>query len=126
MDHLRVIATVGRLETPPLEPLPSLFDLPTGSFADALVAVATHVAGPLHPFGVESWDLTLHGEAFEALSSDPFSFAGEFLYQGLKRIRVDLLEPVGFVVPSLWPGNDARTEFHVTIEWMARESTESA
>ena len=108
-----------------MEPLPALFDLPTGSFADALVAVATHVAGPLDPFGIESWDLTLHGEAFEALSSDPFSFAGEFLYQGLQRLRMHLLEPAGFVVPSLWPGNEARTEFHSTIEWMPQRQTES-
>jgi len=49
------------------------------SVEGVIVAVATQIAGPLHPFGIESWDLTLHGEAFEALSSDPFSFAGEFL-----------------------------------------------
>jgi hypothetical protein len=107
-----------------LEPLPSLFDLPGGTFEDAVVAVVTHIAGPLDPGGVESWDLTLHGDGYEALSSDPFSFAGEFLYQGLKRIRVDLLGPAGFVVPSLWPCNDARTEFHVPIEWMPQRQTE--
>ena len=107
-----------------MEPLPALFDLPTGSFADALVAVATHVAGPLHPFGVESWDLVLYGEGFDALTSDPFSFAGEFLYQGLKVLQVDLLGPAGFVVPSQWHANEARTEFYVTIEWMARRQTE--
>ena len=108
-----------------MEPLPSLFGLPIGSFADALVAVATHVAGPLHPFGDESWDLVLYGEGFDALTSDPFSFAGEFLYQGLKAIEVDLLGPAGFVVPPLWHANVARTEFHVTIEWRARKQTES-
>jgi hypothetical protein len=41
------------------------------------VSCATHVAGPFHPFGVESWDVTLHGAGFEALSSGPFSFAGQ-------------------------------------------------
>ena len=81
-----------------MEPLPALFDLPVGSFQGVIVAVATHIAGPLHPFGIESWDLTLHGEAFEALSSDPFSFAGEFLYQGMQRPRMHLPEPQGFVV----------------------------
>jgi hypothetical protein len=108
-----------------VEPLPSLFDLPGGAFEGAVVAVVAHVAGPLHPYGVESWDLTLHGDGIEALSSDPFSFSGEFLYQGLKRIRVDLLGPAGLVVPSLWPCNDARTEFHVTIEWAPQRQTES-
>ena len=108
-----------------MEPLPALFDLPVGSFQGVIVAVATHITGPLPPFGIESWDLTLHGEAFEALSSDPFSFAGEFLYQGLQRLRMHLLEPAGFVVPSLWPGNEARTEFHSTIEWMPQRQTES-
>ena len=108
-----------------MELLPSLFDLPPGSFAGALVAVATHVAGPLHPFGVESWDLTLHGDGFEALSSDPFSFAGEFPFQGLKSLRVDLLGPAGFGFPPSWHSNEARTEFHATIEWMARRQTES-
>jgi hypothetical protein len=107
-----------------LEPLSALFDLPGGSFDGVIVAVAVHVAGPLDPGGIESWDLTLHGEAFEALSSDPFSFAGEFLYQGLQRIRLDLLEPAGFVVPSLWPCNEARTEFHSTIEWVPQRQTE--
>jgi len=107
-----------------LEPLPSLFDLPTGSFADSLVAVATHVAGPLHPFGVESWDLVLYGEGFDALTCDPFSFTGEFLYQGFKALA-DLLGPAGFVLPSQWHANEAGTEFHVTIEWMARKQTES-
>ncbi len=114
---------VGPLETP-LEPLPALFDLPGRSFEGVIAAVATYVAGPLHPFGIESWDLTLHGEAFEALSSDPFSFAGEFLCQGLQRVRTHLLEPAGFVVPSLWPGNAARTEFHSSIEWMPQRQTE--
>jgi hypothetical protein len=107
-----------------MEPLPSLFDLAAGSFRSPLVAVAAHVAGPLHPFGIESWDLTLHGEGYEALSSDPFSFAGEFLDQGLKALRVDLLGPAGFVVPLQWPSNDARTEFHVPIEWMPQRQTE--
>ena len=79
-----------------MEPLPSLFDLPAGSFADALVVVATHMAGLLHPFGVQSWDLTLHGEGFDALSSDPFSFAGEFPFEGLTTVRGNLLEPAGF------------------------------
>jgi hypothetical protein len=105
-----------------LEPLPSLFDLPAGAFEEAVVAVATHIAGPLHPYGVESWDLTLHGDGYEALSSDPFSFAGEFLYQGLQRVRANLLGPARFVVPSVWPCNKARTEFYVPIEWTARES----
>ena len=108
-----------------MEPLPSLFDLPTGGFRNALVAVATHVVGPLRPSGVESWDLSLYGEGFEALSSDPFSFAGEFPDQGLKRVRVDLLGPAGFLVPLQWDGNEARTEFHVTIGWMARRQPES-
>ena len=85
-----------------MEPLSALFDLPGGSFEGVIVAVATHIAGPLHPFGIESWDLTLHGEAFEALSSDPFSFAGEFFYQGLRGVRMHLLEPAGFVVRSPW------------------------
>ena len=107
-----------------MEPLPSLFDLPGGSFEGVKVAVASYVAGPLHPFGIESWDLTLHGEAFEALSSDPFSFPGEFLYQGLHRVRAHLLEPAGFVVPSLWPCNEARTEFHSTIEWVPQRQSE--
>ena len=107
-----------------MEPLPSMFDLPGGAFEGAVVAVVAHVAGPLHPYGVESWDLTLHGDGFEALSSDPFSFSGEFLDQGLRRIRVDLLGPAGFVVPSLWPSNDARTEFHVPIEWVPQRQTE--
>ena len=89
---------VGRLETP-LEPLPALFDLPGGSFDGVIVAVATYVAGPLHPFGIESWDLTLHGEAFEALSSDPFSFAGEFLYQGLQRVHNAFAGASGFCRP---------------------------
>ena len=112
-----MIAAVGRRLETPLEPLPSLFDLHGGSFRNALVAVATHVAGPLHPLGVESWDLALYGEGFEALSSDPFSFAGEFQYQGVKSVRVNLLGPAGFLVPPRWHGKDAGTEFHVTIEW---------
>jgi hypothetical protein len=112
-----------RLERP-LKPLPSLFDLPGGAFEGVLVAVAIHIAGPIHPFGVESWDLTLHAEGFEAVSSDPFSFTGEFLHQGLRRIRVDLLGPAGFVVPSRWPSNDARMEYHTTIEWMPQRQTE--
>lgn len=120
-DVRAIAATVGDTA---LEPLPSLFDLPGGLFADALVAVATHMAGPLHPYGIESWDLTLHGEGFEALSSDPFSFAGEFLYQGLKTVRVNLLGPAGFLIPLKWHGNDTRTEFHVTIEWIPQRQTE--
>ena len=99
-----------------MEALPSLFHLPGGSFRNTLVAFATHVAGPLRPSGVESWDLSLHGEGFEALSSDPFSFTGEFLHQGLKSLRINLLGPAGFFVPPQWHGNDDRTEFHVTIE----------
>ena len=103
-----------------MEPLPSLFDLPAGSLADALVVVATRMAGPLHPFGVQSWDLTLHGEGFDALSSDPFSFAGEFPVEGLTTVRGNLLEPAGFTCPTWWHSNQSGTEFHATIEWMAQ------
>jgi hypothetical protein len=71
----------------PLEPLPSLVDLPAGSFADALVVVATHMAGPLHPFSVSSHRTRLHGEGLDVLSSDPFSFAGGFPFEGLTTIR---------------------------------------
>jgi hypothetical protein len=107
-----------------VESLPSLFDLPRGSYAGVIMAVATYVAGPLHPGGVESWDLTLLADGYQELSSDPFSFAGEFLHQGLQTVRVHLLGPAGFIIPSQWPCNEARTEFHVPIQWMARRQTE--
>ena len=82
------------------------------------------MAGPLDPDGIESWDLTLHGEGFEALSSDPFSFAGEFLYQGLKRVRVDLLDRRVSSYRPCGTCNEARTEFHATIEWVPQRQTE--
>ena len=103
--------------------LPSLFELLNdGTFDDSLVAVAAHVAGPIR--GVESWDLTLYGEGFEALTCDPFSFAGEFLHQGLDVLGVKMLGAAGFAFPSHWTGNDARTEYHATIRWMTRTSTD--
>jgi hypothetical protein len=102
-----------------VESLPSLFELVNnGIFDDSLVAVAAHVVGPIR--GVESWDLTLYGEGFEPLTCDPFSFAGEFLHQGLDVLGVKMLGAAGFVSPSHWTGNDARTEYHATIRWMTR------
>ena len=107
-----------------MDSLPSLFDfLGDGSLADPLVAVATRVAGPLIPGDVESWDLVVFGDGFEALTSDPFSFAGHFLDQGLAKLRVDLLGPAGFIVPSQWPSNGHGFEYHATIRWQARKKT---
>lgn len=103
--------------------LPSLFEvLNAGTLDDSLVAVATHVVGPIR--GVESWDLTLYGEGFEALTCDPFSFAGEFLHQGLDVLGAKMLGAAGFAFPSQWTGNQARTEYHATIRWMTRTPTD--
>jgi len=99
--------------------LPSLFELLNdGTWDDSLVAVASHVAGPIRC--VESWDLTLYGEGFEALTSDPFRFHGQFLHQGMDVVRVNLLCAAGFAFPLHWSGNDARTDYHATVRWMTR------
>jgi hypothetical protein len=106
-----------------MESLPSLFEvLNAGTLNDSLVAVATHVAGPIR--GVESWDLTLYGEGFEALTCDPFSFAGEFQHQGLDVLGAKMLGAAGFAFPSQWTANNARTEYHATIRWMTRTPTD--
>lgn len=103
--------------------LPSLFHLSDGFMDDCLVAVATRIIGPSHPGEIESWDLTLHGEGFEPLTMDPFSFAGRFLVQGLTKLRMELLGPAGFVFPPHWPCNTQRTEYHATIRWMTWTTT---
>ena len=75
-----------------MDSLPSIFELfPDVALGDSLVAVATYVVGPILGGDVESWDLTLYGEGFEELSWDPFSFAGQFLHQGLDALHANLL-----------------------------------
>src|SRR6478672_7141766 len=89
-----------------MDSLPSIFELfPDVALGDSLVAVATHVVGPIRGGDVESWDLTLYGEGFEGLSWDPFSFAGQFLQQGLDTLRMNLLGAAGFIVPTHWSRN---------------------
>lgn len=106
-----------------MKSLPSLFELLNdGTLNDSLVAVATHVVGPVR--GVESWDLALYGEAFEQLTWDPFSFSGQFLHEGLDVLHLCLLGTAGFTFPSYWSGNDARTEYYATVRWMTRSSTD--
>lgn len=87
---------------------------------DSLVAFASHVAGPLHPGGLQSWDLSLHGEGFEPLTCDPFSFAGDFLVEGLDALRTNLLGPAGFTFPAFWPVNPDGSEYHCTVQWTAQ------
>jgi len=100
--------------------VPSLFQrLTDGSLTEFLVAVATRVVGPVRPGDLESWDLTLHGEGFEVLTCDPFSFAGAFVFQGLDALRIGLLGPAGFIFPVCWPGNRDGSEFHVPVQWIA-------
>jgi len=85
---------------------------------DPLTAVATRIIGPSHPGDIESWDLALYGEGFAPLTNDPFSFAGEFSFQGLTKLRMDLLGAAGFVFPPQWSCNPEGTEYHATIRWM--------
>jgi len=101
--------------------LPSLFDVDTWTPEDQLVAVARRAAGPIYAGSIESWDLNLYGEAFEALTSDPFSFAGHFVDRGLSTLRMNLLCPNGFIDPMVWHGDHSGSEFHATIRWMVRE-----
>ena len=109
-----------------MDSLPSIFELfPDVALGDSLVAVATYVVGPILGGDVESWDLTLYGEGFEELSWDPFSFAGQFLHEGLVALHANLLGAAGFIFPSQWICNDARTEYHATIRWMTRTPTDS-
>jgi hypothetical protein len=98
--------------------LPSLFQLTDGFTDDCLTAVAKRIIGPSHPGAIESWDLALHGEGFAALTNDPFSFAGDFSFQGLTKLRLDLLGAAGFVFPPQWSCNVERTEYYATIRWM--------
>jgi len=70
-----------------LKPLPSLFQLDAFTWEDSLVAVASRVV-TAQPGDIESWDLTLYGEAFESLSCDPFSFKGRFLDHGLRVLHI--------------------------------------
>ena len=63
----------------------------------------------------------LVGEAFEALTSDQFSFTGHFLERGLSTLRMNLLCPNGFIDPMVWHSDHAGSEYHATIRWMVRE-----
>ena len=101
--------------------LPSLFQVDTWTPEDQLVAVARRAVGPIYAGSVESWDLNLYGEAFEALTSDPFSFTGHFLERGLSTLRMNLLCPNGFIDPIVWHSDHAGSEYHATIRWMVRE-----
>jgi len=98
--------------------LPSLFQLSDGFTDSPLIAVATRIIGPSCPGDIESWDLALHGDAFEPLTLDPFSFVGQFSDQGLMKLRMELLGPAGFVFPLRWACNSAGSEYHATIRWM--------
>jgi len=100
-----------------LKPLPSLFQLDAFTWEDSLVAVASHVV-TAQPGDIESWDLTLYGEAFEPLSCDPFSFKGKFLDHGLCALADNLLGPGGFIFPPGWHRNPEGNEYHATVQWM--------
>ena len=102
--------------------LPSVFEVETWTVDDQVVAVARRAVGPLYAGSIESWDLTLYGEAFEALTSDPFSFTGHFLEQGLSTLRMNLLRPNGFISPMVWHGGQSGSEYHATIRWMVLDT----
>ena len=99
------------------EPLPSLFQLDAFTWEDSLVAVASRVV-TARPGDIESWDLTLYGEAFQSLSCDPFSFKGKFLDHGLCALADNLLGPGGFIFPPGWHRNPEGNEYHATVHWM--------
>jgi hypothetical protein len=101
-----------------LKPLPSLFQLDAFTWEDSLVAVASRVV-TARPGDIESWDLTLYGEAFQSLSCDPFSFKGKFLDHGLCALADNLLGPGGFISPPSWFGNPKGNEYHATVHWMS-------
>lgn len=97
----------------------SVLQLAAGPNDACLVAVATRVAGPSHPGGIESWDLMVCGEGFEALSLDPFSFAGRFLFDGFSKLSAELLGPAGVVLLSQWSANPDGSQYHATMQWIS-------
>ena len=98
--------------------LPSVFQLNVHGLEDCSVAVASRVIR-FHPGSVESWDLVLYGKTFEALTSDPFSFAGDFLEQGLRALATDLLGPAGFTFPPDWYHSPDGNEYFASVQWQS-------
>ena len=66
--------------------LPSIFELTAAEKLSARVAVAEYVVGSGDPREFQSWDLTLFGDGLQALTCDPFSFAGNFMFEGLNTL----------------------------------------
>lgn len=95
--------------------LPSLSELADDSRRRVIFAFATRMAGPIVPGGLESWDLTACGEAFEPLAGDPFSFAGDFLDIGLNALLDTLLDPAGFAYEFVWVPSGGDSGFHAAI-----------
>lgn len=96
--------------------LPSLLELRAESRRRAIVAFATRAAGPVVPGGVESWDITVCGEAYEPLAADPFSFAGDFLDAGLNALMATLFDPAGFAFEFLWIPGFGGSGYHAVIQ----------
>jgi hypothetical protein len=92
--------------------LPSIFELTAEGRKGVRFAVADRVMAPSGAGGLESWDLILYGDNFVPLTSDPFSFRGDFSHQGRYVIAVSLLGPAGFESQSRWIANHDRTGFY--------------
>jgi hypothetical protein len=122
-DRTWPIASVARGTTHAvragLPGLPARLELEVESSRQVIVGIATRIAGPVEPGGWESWDLTVCGEAFEPLAVDPFSFAGDFLDDGVTALTDTLLDPAGFGYEFDWVSSFRASGYHAAIHLLA-------
>ena len=84
------------------------------------VAMADRYTAPPRSGDTQFWDLRLFGDGFEVLTSDPFSFRGEFLSAGLREIQASLLGPAGLEISSPWVADRQSGGFHTTVHRVAK------
>ena len=95
--------------------LPSIFELTAPAKMLARVAVAESVVDSGDPQDFQSWDLILLGDHLQLLTCDPFSFTGNFLFEGLNTLVGCLLQPADFVYLLGWVGREDKKEYHARI-----------
>ena len=96
--------------------LRSIFELSEEDKGMGRIAIADRIIPQTSAGDMQSWDLVLFGDRFEPLTSDPFSFHGDFLPGGLHQIVLNFLDPAGLASSSPWTANHDASGFHTIID----------